>query len=228
MLIKIFALLLTMSLMKDSYWVTVSKGAALHLNPFTNNWEPISQKEQIRKHTFVLTKENSEIVVYENENTVTVSSNMYVYLNDLFIKNDTDLLSKITKIQMDQLPSSKNGTKNKKREIGLTFGEIKASKEAADILHLQERINAINHFDKSQLKRSSLLTLKRLMTKYPSLYLDYEYTKKLFDYYEEFNLKGVLFDESLALKQLNTDDKLKIFINDSHDKVKNELIRTEN
>lgn len=225
MIFKLITFFLISILTKDSLWVTVSKGAAVYLNPYTNSWEPIAQKQQIREHTFLLTKNNSEVVIYNQEQTVKISSNMYVYLNDLFVENKNQLMSKLNKIQMDQLPKTEIDKTGKKRSIGLTFGALTKPKIEIDIPYLKERINTVNYLDNENNSKAALLTLKRLMTKYPEMYFDYNYTKKLFDYYSEYNLKGMLYDESLALKQMDVDEKLKQFVISSHDKIKAELIK---
>lgn len=48
----------------------------------------------------------------------------------------------------------------------------------------------------------AVLTLKRMMTKYPALYLDHTLVEQLFTLYERQGLDGFLFDESTRLLSL--------------------------
>jgi len=188
-------------LAQDNVWLKLEKGDALVLLPKKAQWQPLIAKNEMPRRTYLLTKEQSVVKIFVATEIYEIEENSYVFVEDAIAKTRGQLVAELTRIEAEQLPNpdQKNESPNSP-EVGLTYGKpSQSSVGESKIPYRQERFNAINYFMKKNRSDAAVLTLKRMLTKYPSLYLDQTVVEQLFLLYERLELHGFLFDESNKL-----------------------------
>ncbi|MFZ4619571.1 MAG: hypothetical protein ACOYNS_03360 [Bacteroidota bacterium] len=185
----------------EQVWVKLEKGDALVLLPTSGQWQPISVKTEIPKRTFLLTKGKSFVKVFHATDMVEVPENCYVFVDDVTVKSKIEVVAELTRIEAEQLPNSDRSKDTLKiPDVGLTYGKRAAApSDKFSIPYKTERLNMAAAFLRNDRQDGAVLTLKRMMTKYPSLYLDQTIVDQLFTLYERLGLDGFLFDESAKL-----------------------------
>ncbi|HMV27688.1 MAG TPA: hypothetical protein PKA26_12485, partial [bacterium] len=73
--------------------------------------------------------------------------------------------------------------------------------------YLSERMRAIRWFEEHQYAETALLSLKRLISKFPSLYFEPSNFDRLCSLYMKLGLYGFLFDETNRFMTLKRDDE---------------------
>jgi len=189
------------ALAQNNVWLKLEKGDALVLLPKTAQWQPLITKNEIPRRTYLLTKEQSVVKIFVATEIYEVDENSYVFIEDVIAKSRGQLVAELTRIEAEQLPNPerKNESPNA-QEVGLTYGKPSQSSVGdGNIPYRKERFTAINYFIKKDRPDAAVLTMKRMLTKYPSLYLDQLVVEQLFSLYERLELHGFLFDESNKL-----------------------------
>lgn len=195
-------------------WVKLEAGDALYLNPYQQQWLPISAKEEVPAKTFLLTKSGAKATLFRGTEVYGAPESAYFFIEDMMPKSRVEVVAALTQIEAEQLPKPVRETRERKLPIGLTYGENApdtASSNAAAIPYLDERENAIRYFLDAKRYDAALLSQKRLLTKFPSLYQDAEQAERLFMLYDKLELYGFLNDETrrlLAIKRSNEYDKM--------------------
>lgn len=199
---------------QEQVWLKLEKGDAVVLLPATLQWQPLSAKTEAPKRTYLLTKSRSSVKLFHATDVYIIPENCYVFVDDVITKNKSAVVAELTRIEAEQLPNS-NGEKDSTRtqDVGLTYGKrTPASTDAVSVPYKNERLNMVAAFLQMNRGDGAVLTLKRMMTKYPSLYLEQSLVEQLFSLYEQQGLDGFLFDESTRLLSLyrNNDFSVKI------------------
>lgn len=191
---------------QEKLWVKLEKGSALVLNPTTSEWIPLSSKDQIPAKTFLLTKANSKLSVFRETAVYETPSEGYFFAEDVFTKTRNELVSALVRIETSQLPAGAHPSPEKP-VLGLTYGKEKLKEGTQqEIPFLKERQNAILWFSKQKKFDSALLSIKRLMVKYPELYKNQDQVNLLLSLYEKLELYGYLYDETSRLMTQKTAD----------------------
>lgn len=189
---------------QEKVWLKLDQGDAVVLLPATVQWQPISGKTETPKRTFLLTKPGSSVKLYHATDVYLIPENCYVFVDDVITKNKNAVVAELTRIEAEQLPNS-NGKKDSIRDpdVGLTYGKTQTvPSEEVSVPYRNERMNMVAAFLRMKREDGAVLTLKRMMTKYPALYLDHTLVEQLFTLYERQGLDGFLFDESTRLLSL--------------------------
>lgn len=189
---------------QEKLWIKLEKGLALVLNPTTSEWIPLSAKDQIPAKTVLLTKPDSKLLVFRETTVSETPANGYFFAEDLFPKTRNELVSALVRIETSQLPAgTQPGTD--KPVVGLTYGKEKEpGSQNPEIPFLSERLNAVSWFTKQKKYDSALLSIKRILIKYPDLYKNPDLVNGLLELYEKLELYGYLYDESSRLMTKKT------------------------
>ncbi|MBP6672995.1 MAG: hypothetical protein KA247_07585, partial [Bacteroidetes bacterium] len=128
--------------------------------------------------------------------------------------NKSAVVAELTRIEAEQLPNSNNGKDSTRtQDVGLTYGKRPASSsDMVTVPYKNERLNMVAAFLQINRGDGAVLTLKRMMTKYPALYLDQSLVEQLFTLYEQQGLDGFLFDESTKLLSLYRSNEFSVKI----------------
>jgi len=210
---------------QDNVWLKLEKGDALILSPKTAQWQPLSSKSEMPRRTFLLTKENSAVKVFVATEFYEVDENSYVFVEDVIAKTRPQLVAELTRIEAEQLPNLDRPTDSLNTlEVGLTYGKSPLPPSGDfKVPFRTERFNAIHSFMKKDRIDAATLTLKRMLAKYPSLYLDQAIVEQLFSFYERLELDGFLFDESSKLMSIIKNDEFSNVLMAWNKKAKNKL-----
>lgn len=183
------------------YWVAVEQGSAFYYDVGTMAWVPIVHKEELSRKVFILIKDNSSVKIYTETSSIPVPNNAYFFLEDIGIKSKNDVVGGMIQIEAEYLPVEKgNNAKEGAPAIGLTYGQKpQTGVEHSSIPFYAERVNAIEWFMKAKRYDAAILSLKRMMMKYPMLYNDPAMLETLFSLYDKHELYGLLFDETTRL-----------------------------
>jgi hypothetical protein len=208
-------------------WVHVRGGNALFYNPETMNWEPIIEKQQIPAKTFVFTQDIVQFKAFKETNVVDAPSNGYFFLDDIFPRNKMQLVEELTLIEAQQLRSTiKGDSSQQKNVIGLTYGlpsNLKIPDPSQSIPNFKERENAIYWFYDQQRYDAAVLSLKRLIIQFPSLYYNLKFTELLLKLYDKLELYGFLYSETSWLMTIQKDGELGTSIKHWNDFAKQKL-----
>lgn len=197
----------TLMMAQSETWLKLEKGDALYLDVVSMKWQPLGAKEKKAPRTYVLTKAGAMLKIYRETDVYDTPAEAYFYIEDLFVNNKRDLVSAITRIEAEQLPSQPVERSNEKN-FGLTYGRANESgMENQSVPYLAERMHAIQWFEAHQYSETALLSLKRLITKFPSLYFEPSNFDRLCSLYMKLNLYGFLFDETNRFMTLKRDDE---------------------
>lgn len=201
-------ILLTSPLMGQSeIWLKLEKGDAMYLDVTSMKWQPLGSKEKIAPRTYVLTKADATLKIYRETDVYDAPAGGYFYIEDMFVNNKRDLVSAITRIEAEQLPSQPVERTNDQK-FGLTYGRVNETRaENQSVPYLTERMRAIYWFEEHQYAETALLSLKRLISKFPSLYFEPSNFDRLCSLYMKLGLYGFLFDETNRFMTLKRDDE---------------------
>ncbi len=195
-------------------WVKIDSGTALYLNPYQQQWLPLSAKEEVLAKTFMLTKKGAKAMLFKETEVYALPESAYFFIEDVLPKSRVEIVAALTQIEAEQLPKSTREGRERKLPIGLTYGENPVdttSSNTAAIPYLNERLNAIQYFLNSGRYDAALLSQKRLLTKFPVLYQDALQAERLFMLYDKLELYGFLNDETrrlLSIKRSTEFDKM--------------------
>lgn len=208
---------------QEKLWIKLEKGSALVLNPTTSEWIPLSSKDQVPVKTFLLTKPDSKLIVFRETTVYETPADGYFFAEDLFSKTRNELVSALVRIETSQLPAGSPPSSDKP-VVGLTYGKEKELETKNDeVPFLKERQNAIIWFSKQKKYDSALLSIKRLMVKYPKLYKNQDQVNVLLSLYEKLELYGYLYDESSRLMTQKTADEFDQMVIKWNDVAKKQL-----
>ena len=199
---------------QDSLWITLEKGAALYLSPLNSEWIPIVAKEKIPVKTFILIKDRSIASIFKKTDQFILPSNSYIFIDDMFKHAKNEIVIALAQIEAEQLPNyNRKKNHDKKKPVGLIFGnEIQRKTNNSYIPHEYERMNAVDWFIESKQYSAALLTLKRMISKYPHAYLNKTYSNRLFTLYEMLKLYGYLLEETRLLENIEDTELHQIVI----------------
>jgi hypothetical protein len=199
-------------------WIKVERGNVLYLNPLETEWNPVSEKEKILVRTYLFTG-NSTVATIE---TYVLPSNAYFFINDIFRRSRLEVIGALTRIEAEQLPA--NVGPDSQKTVGLIFGDPPSVNDAGQIPNENERRNAIIWFINQNNYTAALLSLKRMLTRYPSAYLIRNYAEQLFTLYDWLELHGLLLDETKLLLKINAPNEFHQKIKDWHDYAQKKLL----
>lgn len=204
----------TLAHAQTKVWVKLESGIALYLNPYEQQWLPLSAKEEIPTKTFLLTQSGAKVTLFKTTEAYAVPESAYFFIEDILPKSRVEVVAALTQIEAEQLPKPVRETRERKLPIGLTYGENAPDTVSANpnaIPYLSERESAIQYFLDNGRYDAALLSQKRLLTKFPVLYQDSKHAERLFVLYDKLELYGFLNDETrrlLAIKRTAEYDKM--------------------
>jgi hypothetical protein len=215
---------------QQSVWLKLEKGEALVLNPVTGGWQPAMERTESPRRTFILSKENSAVKVFVATDIYTIGGNCYVFIDDVISKSRSQLVAELTRIEVEQLPNSDQRSDSLHSiGVGLTYGkQTQAAAAGGEIPFKTQRINAVNAFIDAGRNDAAVLTLKRMLARYPSLYFERPVVEQLFGLYERLELNGFLFDESTRLMALVNNEDYSRVLKEWNTTAKNRLMQTKN
>lgn len=210
---------------QEQVWLKLEKGDAVMLLPSTVQWQPLSAKTETPKRTYLLTKNGSSVQLYHATDVYTVPENCYVFVDDVIPKNKSAVVAELTRIEAEQLPKTNSRTDTSRTpDVGLTYGKPSSlPSPEMNIPYRKERMNMVSAFVRMKREDGAVLTLKRMMTKYPALYLDQSLVEQLFTLYEQQGLDGFLFDESTRLLSLYRSNEFSVKIGQWNKRAKQRL-----
>ncbi len=208
-------------------WVNLTKGDALFLNPKTMEWEPITGKQQLPAKTFVLTKGEAELKVFNETDVLATPDQSYFFVADIFPRDKMQIVEELTSIELQQLPSNnKTDSTEQKKVVGLTYGKpLGGAASENAIPYFEERLNAVEWFYNQQRFDAALLTLKRTMTLFPVLFLRPQITGLLCSLYDKLELYGFLYEETNRLMVVQKEGELGSMVTTWNDLAKKKLTK---
>jgi hypothetical protein len=210
-------------------WVYVHGGDVMFYNPQTMNWEPVINKQQIPEKTYVLTGPGAYFKAFKETETVEAPANAYFFLDDIFPRNKVQVVEELTLIESQQLRSTIKGDSTKQKNVlGLTYGNPLPSKTpdpGVAIPHFKERENAVNRFYEQKRYDAAILSLKRMILQFPSLYYNIKYTDLLLKLYEKLELFGFIYSETNWLMQIQKDNDFNSSMKQWNDLAKQKLTK---
>lgn len=210
LLMTLLCLLPTSLFAQKTVWIKVDSGTVLNLDPQQMQWVPMSEKQQIPVNSYLLTKPDARAVLVKGTELYPLPPDAYFYVNDIFKRNRIEVVAALTQIEAEQLPENitePNHDNNK--PVGLTYGELQGeTAERSDIPHEKQRMNAANWFYLREQFDAALLTLKRVLTRFPALWLRENEADKLFFLYDKFQLYGFLLNDSSRLLTMKHPENL--------------------
>jgi len=182
-------------------WIKVEKGAVFYLSPLESDWVPVSEKEKIPVKTCLMTKDSIIASIFKETTVYRLPSNSYFFVDDIFDRERMEIVAALTRIEAEQLPQNmREPDEESVKTIGLIYGKPQIElKRGDEILYETERVNAIRWFVIQGNHSAALLSLKRMVTRYPQAYLNREYVDQLFTLYSWFGFYGFLLEESKLL-----------------------------
>ncbi len=194
----------------------VEKGNVLYLSPAQSEWVPCSSKEKISAKTYILTKDSTVATIFKDAESYEIPSDSYFFGNDIFELNRLEIVSALTFIEAEQLPETEK--KDSTKTIGLIYGNQSQSNETEMTIPFEkERKNAIAWFVNNNYYSAALLSLKRIVSRYPNAYLDINYMEQLFYLYDWFGLHGFLREEADMLLKLESKNEYKNRVHKWHE-----------
>ena len=226
----LFVLLVpVVAISQHTVWIRVEKGVVLYLSPLESEWIPISGREKIPTKTYVMTRDSTKSSVFKETYVYQLPPEAYLFVEDIFDRDRVEIVGALTRIEAEQLPADTD-RQNEEHEktIGLTYGKLQTgSVEEGDIPYEIERINAIRWFVTNRKYSTALLSLKRMVTRYPKAYLNQDYTDQLFTLYEWFGLYGFMMEESKILLNIKKSDTYNQTIHKWHDFAQKKLLEKQ-
>lgn len=215
---------------QQNVWLKLERGEAVVLDPLKGGWQPIVERYEISRRTFVLSKEKSIVNVFVATEMYPIQANSYVFIDDAIAKSRSQLVAELTRIEVEQLPNSEQRPDSLETiSVGLTYGKIKPQHDGAGSVPFKsERLIAVNSFITSGRNDAAVLTLKRMLARYPSLYFERPIVEQLFSLYEKLELDGFLFDESSRLLGLIQNDDYSRIVKEWNSNAKRRLTQTDN
>ena len=208
-------------------WLDVQAGTVLYLDPVQSDWVPVTAKQQIPERTFLLVKPDTRLRLFKEAEVYDLPSPAYFFVEDVPRKSRVEVVAALTRIEAAQLPmpSARPGAQQARR-IGVTYGKPPgATARGGPIPYKAERAAAIAWFYEQDRLDAALLSLKRMMTRYPSLYLDLAYVKQLLHCYEQLELYGFLLDETNRLMDVEVSADYEQTIGHWHNLATQKLLR---
>jgi hypothetical protein len=185
---------------QEKVWLKLEKGEAVILDPMSAAWQPITEKTEAVRRTFLLTKERSAVNIFHATEMYPVGEEWYLFIEDIIPKTRSQVVAELTRIEAEQLPNSEQRSDSLGSiPAGLTYGKMKEPASVSKVPFLKQRMNTVNGSTAAGRNDAAVLTMKRMMAKYPSLYFDRAMVDRLFGLYEALELDGFLFDESSRL-----------------------------
>ncbi len=208
-------------------WLDVQAGTALYLDPVQSDWVPVTGKQQIPERTFLLVKPDTRLRLFKEAEVYDVPSPGYFFVEDVAHKDRLEVVAALTRIEAAQLPApAARPASQQARRIGVTYGQPPgATMRGGTIPYQTERAAAIAWFYEQGRLDAALLSLKRMMARYPSLYLDLAYVKQLLYCYEKLELFGFLLDETKRLMEAGVSADYEQTIEHWHDLATQRLLR---
>jgi hypothetical protein len=202
----LFVSLISSTLLAQSkVWTKLDKGQAVYIDPYKQEWLPLAAKEEVPIKTFMLLKPESQVTFFKETDSYLMQGAGYVYIEDVYPKVKTELVAALTRIEAAELPPNPSEKEKKVRPLGVSYGEPRVDTTGSgEVPYFTERQQTIEQFLKQNRPDAALLTLKRMMTKYPSLYQNKNYVDLLMQLYDKLELYGLMGDETrrlLAVKQ---------------------------
>ena len=186
---------------QSQVWLDVQAGTVFYLDPVQSDWVPVTGKQQIPEQTFLLVKPDTRLRLFKEAEVYELPSSAYFYVEDVPRKRRVEVVAALTRIEAAQLPASTaKPASQQARRIGVTYGKPPGETQPGGAIPYEaERAAAVAWFYEHDRLDAALLSLKRMMTRYPSLYLDLSYVKQLLYFYERLELYGFLWDETKRL-----------------------------
>ena len=210
---------------QDQIWVKVDAGQALILDGHHAEWVPLLDRQSVPVKAFLLTKPDTQVQLFKETEVINVPTDAYFYIQDALPKQQTAVVAALTRIQAEQLPASPQ-RRSPKRVLGLTYGTPENhTDETAKVPYERERYGAVQWFYEQGRHDAALLSLKRMMTKFPSLYKHRPYVDQLLELYSQLELYGFLHDESRQLMQFNISDDFDQMVIEWNDLAKQKLLQ---
>lgn len=197
---------LTASAQQDGF-VKIKSGTVQYLDPSLNEWRPASDGERIPLDTYLIAAPGTDALLFRETVSVELPPASYFYVRDALPHTRIELVSGLTRIEATQLPSSVHPRHDQQRPVGLTYGTPAEQTDGRqEIPHREEREEAVNWFLERERADAALLSIKRMMTRFPSLYTEQDYVSQLLDLYDRLDLYGYLFDETERLLAAPADE----------------------
>lgn len=187
----------TYSSENQKVWSKTESGTILYLSPVKDEWIPASAKEKVPVKTYVITKDSTIATIFRDAEAYELPPNSYFFIEDIFDRTRLEIISTLIRIDAEQLPSQLAPEESKK--IGLVYGAPREHLTSGEIPYENERKNAFQWFINHKKYGPALLSLKRMMSRYPQAYLNQNYLEQLFYLYDWFNLYGFLLEETKLL-----------------------------
>jgi hypothetical protein len=194
---------------QTNVWIKVDAGAALYLETAKMQWIPVSEKQELPAKSYLMTKPGARAQVFRDTDEYSLPADSYFFIEDVFSKSRVEIVGALTQIEAEQLPVNTVEPGNSQQKVvGLTYGKNPSEEKTADEIPFgKARLNAINWFYENARQDAALLSLKRMMTKVPNLYLSEYYVERLLHLYHELQLFGFLLDESTRLLNVRKSEK---------------------
>jgi len=207
-------------------WLDLQAGAAFYLDPLPSDWVPVTGKQQVPEQTYVLVKPDARLRLFKEAEVYALPSAAYFYLEDVPRKQRIEVVAALTRIEAAHLPppSVRPGTREPRR-IGVTYGKPPDAPPAGAIPYEAERAAAVTWFYEQGRFDAALLSLKRMMTRYPSLYRNLSYVEQLLHGYEQLELYGFLLDEAKRLMDAEVPPDYAQTLVRWHDRAAQKLLR---
>jgi hypothetical protein len=226
----VLILMLTPSLAsgQSEGWLKVIQGTALYLDPAQHEWVPVADRQQVVLHTYVLTQEATQARLFKETDAVDLPPGAYFYLDDALPKTRVGVVAALTRIEAAQLPATIQAPDDASRPVGLTYGTAAdTTTTSTAIPHREARAQAIRWFLDRERYEAALLSLKRMMTRFPSLYTQQAYVEQLLQLYDRLALHGFLLDESERLLTVRASEPFTRMVHDWHETAKTHLLHRE-
>lgn len=209
-------------------WLKITAGTALYLDPHQNEWLPADDRQQVSLHTYLLTQETTQARLFNETDAIDLPPAAYFYLDDALPKPRVSIVGALTRIEAAQLPTNIQAPDDAAKPIGLTYGNpANIPATTSDIPHRRAREQAITWFYDHERYGAALLSLKRMMTRFPDLYAEHVYVEQLLHLYDRLGLYGFLLDESERLLEADAPEPFTRMVHDWNETAKNQLLRQE-
>ncbi|HEX9653476.1 MAG TPA: hypothetical protein VGA99_07180 [bacterium] len=211
---------------QTNIWIKLDVGTALYLEPSQMQWIPVSEKQELPAKSYLMTRPGVRARLFRNTDEYTLPANAYFFIEDVFSKSRVEIVACLTQIEAEQLPVNNVEPGNSpQKTLGLTYGQTPNEEKVADGIPFEmERLNAINWFYENARLDAALLSLKRMMTKFPNLYLSEYHVERLLHLYNELQLYGFLLDESTRLLNVRKSEKFSQIVASWHQIARKNLL----
>ena len=212
---------------QSQVWLDVQAGAVLYLDPVQSDWVPVTGKQQIPERTFLVVKPDTRLRLFKEAEVYDLPSPGYFFVEDVPHKGRVEVVAALTRIEAAQLPApAAKPASQQARRIGVTYGKPPGTTVGGGAIpYKAERAAAIAWFYEQGRLDAALLSIKRMMTRYPSLYLDLAYVKQLLHCYEQLELYGFLLDETKRLMDVEVSANYEQTIEHWHTLATQKLLR---